>query len=127
MPWKTGFNPEMLAIFNVASPRVARHLEGRMIQLYEIFIDQLLDPFRIGLLFFLVLTTLRTAQHTGKLVPLGLGVLFVAALLPTSIAGPGLDWSTAVAVGIVSNAVILAVLLAGWSLAGRLRGPGTER
>ena len=98
-----------------------------MIQFYEIFIDQLLNPFRIGLLFFLVLTTLRTAQHTGKLVPLGLGVLFVAVLLPTSSADSGLDWSTAVAVGIVSNAVILAVLLAGWSLAARLRRPGPER
>jgi hypothetical protein len=98
-----------------------------MTQFYEMFLNQVLDPFRIGLLFFLVLTTLRTAHHTGMLAPLGLGMLFVAVLLPTSFAAPGLDWTTAVAVGIVSNAVILAVLLAGWRLAGRLRGPGSER
>lgn len=97
-----------------------------MTQFYEMFLDQVLDPFRIGLLFFLVLTTMRTAHHTGKLVPLGLGLLFVAVLLPTSFVDAGLDWSTAVAVGLVSNAVILAVLLAGWSLVDRLRRPGPE-
>lgn len=97
-----------------------------MTQFYEMFLAQVIDPFRIGLLFFLVLTTRRTSHHTGKLVPLGLGMLFIAVLLPTSFADPGLDWWTAVAVGIVSNAVVLAVILAGWSLAERLRGPRAE-
>ena len=97
-----------------------------MSQFYEMSLQQLLDPFRIGLLFFLMLTMQRTSHHTGKLLPLGLGGLFVAVLLPTSFADPGLDWTTAVAVGVVSNAVIVAVLLAGWSLVERLRGPGPE-
>lgn len=78
----------------------------------DILAGQLVDPFRIGLLGFLVLTTLRTLAHTGFAVPLLVGLVFVAILIPTSFSGDGQDWTQQVAVGLGSNAIILAVMLA---------------
>lgn len=89
----------------------------------QILIDQLTDPFRIGLLAALVLTTLNTAHHTGRLVPLALGTLFVAFLIPTAFGAGGAGLVPAVATGIVANAVILGIVLGlvyAWSrIAGR--------
>ena len=46
-----------------------------------IIAQQLLDPFRVGLIFFLVVTAHRTRPVMGLRTPLVLGVIFVAAML----------------------------------------------
>ena len=85
-----------------------------------ILLAQLTDPFRIGLIIALVFTMLRTAAVTGTFVPLAAGV-FVAVIIPTTMqAGKGPVWQV-VAVGIVANAVILAVVMGAWTLLRRLR------
>jgi hypothetical protein len=88
----------------------------------DLLIAQLTDPFRIGLIIALVWTMRRTARVTGTLVPLAAGVVFVAVIIPTTMqAGNGPVWQ-AVVVGIVANAVILAVVMGVWTLFRRLRG-----
>ena len=88
----------------------------------DILLAHLTDPFRIGLIVALVFTMLRTAPVTGTWLPLAAGVVFVAVIIPTTMqAGQGPLWQ-AVAVGILSNAVILAVVMGLWTLYRRLRG-----
>ncbi|MGB3500129.1 MAG: hypothetical protein WBA44_00780 [Mesorhizobium sp.] len=72
----------------------------------------LTDPFRIGLLVALVITTLRTSAQTGKLIPLALGAVFVAILLPSTMGEVRTDRQTAIVGGFIANVIILAVLMA---------------
>ena len=79
----------------------------------DIYLAQLTDPFRIGMLIALVLTAANTAQALNRWIPIALGIVFVAVLIPFSIgANATINTTTAVLVGLVSNATILAVLLA---------------
>ena len=79
--------------------------------------SQLLDPVRIGLLIALIVTTRQTSGHTGHVFPLALGALFVAVLIPTVMsASAAVDTTTAVAVGVLVNAAILAVLFGALAL-----------
>jgi len=78
---------------------------------HDIFIAQLLDPFRIGLLLALLLTARNTMAHTGMVLPLGAGVLFIAALIPLSFSAGAENWWTLFAIGIISNCVIVAIVL----------------
>ena len=88
----------------------------------EILTAQLVDPFRIGLLFFLIMTTRRTAAQTGNILPVVFGALFIAVLIPNSLGAAATDNKLlAVAVGLASNAVILAVLYGALRLFDRLR------
>jgi len=88
----------------------------------DMLLAQLTDPFRVGLIVALFVTMLRTSGVTGTLLPLAAGVVFVAVIIPTTMqAGRGPIWQ-AVAMGIVSNAIILAVIMAAWALFRRLRG-----
>lgn len=86
----------------------------------DLFLSQLIDPFRIGLLIALVATMRRTEAVSGRLVPLAAGVVFVAAVIPIAMQG-GFD-PVRVGVGILANLVILAAVLAIWTLILRLRG-----
>lgn len=95
--------------------------------LLEILGSQLLDPFRIGLIVFLVLTAIRTSQHTVLAIPVGLGVAFVAVLLPTSFPKEGASWGISVAVGLVANLIILAVVLAAYAVYRRATAAGDTR
>jgi hypothetical protein len=52
----------------------------------EILVAQLTDPFRLALIVGLVLTMLRTEAVTGRWVPLALGLLFVAFIIPATMA-----------------------------------------
>lgn len=90
--------------------------------LMDIFAEQIRDPFRIGLLIALVATMKRTQAATGTWVPLAAGVLFVAVIIPMTLAPPG-DGSmvTVVGVGLLANLVLLAVILAALRLWQRLR------
>ena len=80
-------------------------------------LSQLADPFRIGLLIALFVTMLRTRAASGTIVPLAVGAVFVAVILPVSaqstLAAP---LATLVGVGIVANAVLLAIMLGAWTL-----------
>ena len=84
--------------------------------------SQLMDPFRIGLIVALVFTMYRTRAATGTLLPLALGVMFVAVILPTTSPKPGQALTDAVLAGLVSNLIILAIVLALAVIVRRLRG-----
>ncbi|GAA4110235.1 hypothetical protein ACFFTN_05490 [Aminobacter aganoensis] len=87
----------------------------------DIYLAQLIDPFRIGLLIALVLTAANTAQTLNRWIPIALGIVFVAVLIPLSIgANSAIDTPTSVLVGLASNATILAVLLGAKALYSRL-------
>lgn len=86
---------------------------------------QLSDPFRIGMIFFLLLTALRTRVATGMLLPLAAGVVFVAVIIPLTLQASSVQTSAAlmaaIGYGIVTNTVILALCLAGWMGLQKLR------
>ena len=88
----------------------------------DLLLTQLTDPFRIGLLVALFATMLRTRAATGTAIPLAAGVVFVAIIIPVTMsAAQGPLWQT-VTIGIVANAIILAVVMGLWTLIRRLRG-----
>ena len=89
--------------------------------LTDLFLAQLADPFRIGLLLALIATMLRTQAASGTWVPLAVGALFVAVIIPATQTSPVPLWQ-AVAVGVAVNVVILATALAAWGVFKRLRG-----
>jgi heme A synthase len=87
----------------------------------ELIQNQLSDVLRIGLIAGLVITMLRTEAVTGRLMPLALGVVFVAVVLPVTNPKPEVPLQDAVLAGVVSNLVILAIVLAVAMLVQRLR------
>lgn len=91
----------------------------------DLLLSQLADPFRIGLLIALFITMLRTQAATGTLVPLAVGAVFVAVIIPATQGqsaemGPFLNL---VAMGIVADVILLAIILAAWTLFQRMRRP----
>lgn len=78
----------------------------------EIAAAQIIDPFRLGLIVALVFTALRTRAEMGMAIPLALGLVFVAVIIPSTIGTGGADYLPAVLVGIGVNAVQLAAVLA---------------
>ena len=83
---------------------------------------QLLDPLRIGLIAGLVITMYRTRAATGVVLPLALGVAFVAVILPVSNPMPEIALTDAVLAGLVANLVLLAIALGLSVIVRRLRG-----
>jgi hypothetical protein len=81
----------------------------------SLFTSQITDVFRLGLLAGLIYTTVRTRGQTGILLPLVAGIVFVAVIIPTTITKSNVDIASAVGVGLVTNAVIVAVLWFAWS------------
>jgi hypothetical protein len=82
---------------------------------FSLFTSQLTDIFRIGLLAGLVYTTHRNQSQTGLLLPLVAGIVFVAVIIPSTMARPNSDLVPAVFSGLFSNALLVAVLWAAWS------------
>lgn len=79
----------------------------------EMLQSQLTDIFRIGLLIALVYTAGRTAGVVGQVIPLALGLVFVAVIIPATMPrtdGAGM-WPF-VGVGLIANGIILAIILA---------------
>jgi len=91
----------------------------------ETIAQQLLDPFRVGLIFFLVVTAHRTRPVMGLRTPLVLGVIFVAAMLPLTTGGASIETAggiiPAMAYGLVTNTILLGIVLLGWSVWERFR------
>lgn len=73
----------------------------------DIFLTQVTDVFRIGLMAGLIYTTHQTVRVTGKVLPLVAGIIFVAVIIPST---QGNNDLTQMGVGVLSNAAILAVL-----------------
>lgn len=88
----------------------------------ELIQSQLMDPFRIGLIVALVYTMFRTRAATGTTIPLALGVVFVAVVLPSTQPSGAVSLTDAVLAGIVSNLIILGIVLALAMIVRRLRG-----
>lgn len=86
---------------------------------WTIFAAQMTDPFRIALLVGLLLTMRNTQATTGTVIPALAGIVFVAALIPMTMAREAPFWPQLL-VGLASNAVILGVLLGVRAVAGRL-------
>lgn len=84
--------------------------------------SQLTDVLRIGLIVGLVVTTLRNAAVSGKVLPLMFGVVFVAVIIPVTKAGANADplWWLA-SVGVAANLIILAAVLGIWTAFTRYR------
>ena len=79
----------------------------------DIYLAQLVDPFRIGLLVALLFTAANTQAALNRWIPIALGLVFVAVLIPTTIgSSAGADVFQHILVGLFSNLTILAVLLA---------------
>jgi hypothetical protein len=82
----------------------------------SLFTSQITDLFRIGLIGGLIYTTERTRAQTGILLPLLAGIVFVAVVIPSTITRSNVDIASAVGVGIVSNAVLVAVMWFAWTM-----------
>lgn len=87
----------------------------------DLVLSQLSDLFRIGLIVALVVTMRRTAPVTGRVVPLILGVAFVAVMIPVTMPGPSSRAGDAIVAGLVSNSIILALVLACAEVIARVR------
>jgi hypothetical protein len=78
----------------------------------DLVTQALTDPFRAALLVALVFTQSRTAGQTGTAIPLLLGVVFVALMLPMTM---GFDESVGLplvtAAGVVANVVLLVPIV----------------
>lgn len=79
------------------------------------FISQITDLFRIGLLAGLLYTIERTRLQTGIALPLVLGLAFVAIIIPATNPPQVVSFWQSIAVGLVANAAIFAVLWLIWS------------
>lgn len=86
----------------------------------DILTSQIADPFRIGLLIAMVYTARNTAAQAGQYLPVLFGIIFVAVLIPMTL-GSATDRTTAIAVGLLSNAVIVGVVWAIWEIIVRFR------
>ena len=87
----------------------------------DLVISQLTDIFRVGLIVALVITMRRTSAVTGRLLPLALGVVFVAVILPTTLPSNAVGLGDAIVAGLVTNTVILGLVLAVEAVLQRLR------
>jgi threonine/homoserine/homoserine lactone efflux protein len=86
---------------------------GPALSFVDVYLAQLADPFRVGLLVALLFTAVNTEAALSRWIPIALGLVFVAVLIPTAIgAAAGADLVQTILIGLVSNLTILAVLLA---------------
>lgn len=88
----------------------------------ELFLGQLTDPFRIVFAAGLVYTMHRTQSVSGTWLPLALGVLFIAVILPLTVNARGGPALPAIIAGVFSTALIVAVILGLRALVLRARG-----
>jgi hypothetical protein len=77
--------------------------------LSQIFLTQLIDPFRIALAIGLVITMMRTRAQTGTWLPLAAGIVFVAIILPTTRSVARADLAAHVGLGLFSTGLIVAL------------------
>lgn len=90
--------------------------------LAELFVAQLTDPFRIGITIALMLTMLRTRAATGTWLPLALGIVFIAVLIPTVLQPGQGEKMTAILMGLFSTSALLALAMLARTLVLRALG-----
>ena len=90
-------------------------------ELVNILIAQLADPFRIGLLVALLFTAQNTSGALNRWLPIGLGLVFVAVIIPTALASESAPVGAEIGVGVVANAAVLALMLAAQAIVERVR------
>lgn len=92
----------------------------------ELLVSQSLDPFRIGLLLVLVLTASSTAGNLRPAIPLVLGIVFVAVLIPLTMQqhDSGVDRFAAVVGGLIVNSVVVGFVVAANAVRKRLGKTG---
>ncbi len=89
----------------------------------QIIVAQFQDPFRLFLLAGLVWTMMRTRAVSGTVIPLAAGVVFVAILIPLTLAqGNGIPVQTQILAGLVTNTVVIGIILGVWEAIRRARG-----
>jgi hypothetical protein len=87
----------------------------------NILVSQLADPFRIGLLVALLFTAQNTSGALNRWLPIGLGLVFVAVIIPTALASESAPVGAEIGVGVVANAAVLAIMLAAQAIVERVR------
>ncbi len=78
----------------------------------QILLAQLTDPFRIVLAVGLVLTMIRNRSVTGTALPLAAGIAFIAIIIPTTLQRVTEGLPLHIGLGLVSTALLVAVILA---------------
>lgn len=91
----------------------------------DLLLEQITDPFRIGLLFFLLLTTRQTAAATGTVLPLLAGVTFIAILIPMTLTSDAGDWWMRVVAGLAVNCAVMLILILAFGAYDRMRHRGS--
>ena len=92
-------------------------------QFVEIFLSQMADQVSAsGCLSCSFSPRSEQRRRRAMFLPLIFGAIFVAILIPTAMSGEGSNKTNLIAVGFVSNAVILGVILALRMIAARLTG-----
>jgi hypothetical protein len=77
-----------------------------------ILVEQLADPFRVGLLIALLFTAANSSGIFNRWLPIALGLVFVAVLIPTAMASDEAAPVTAqIGVGLLSNGIIVGIML----------------
>ena len=87
----------------------------------DVLFAQLTDVLRLGLMAALCWTTLRLREQSGTVIPLVIGIVFFAVFLPNTMPIAGATTSQQMAVGVLANAIIVAVITAAWVLSQRFR------
>jgi hypothetical protein len=78
----------------------------------DLFLSQLTDPFRIGLIVVMMLTAYRTRGAMGLMTPIAMGVVFVAAIIPMTMQPDSPDQIFAIGAGVLSNVILLVAAIA---------------
>jgi hypothetical protein len=88
----------------------------------HIIVEQLADPFRMGLLIALLFMAAKPSGGHQRWLPIALGLVFVAVLIPTAMASDAADpVSAQIGVGLLSNAIIVGIMLFAEAVFERLR------
>ncbi|MDW6021314.1 hypothetical protein SAZ10_05985 [Mesorhizobium sp. BAC0120] len=89
----------------------------------HIIVGQLADPFRMGLLIALLFMAARpSGGGHHRWLPIALGLVFVAVLIPTAMASNAADpVSAQIGVGLLSNGIIVGIMLFAEAVFERLR------
>jgi hypothetical protein len=84
----------------------------------DLLTAQLTDPFRAGLIAALFITMLRTRETTGMVIPLIAGIIFIAVIIPNTM-GTTAPMMDAIGIGLIANAILVAIVLGIWKLVAR--------
>lgn len=89
--------------------------------LVDIFITQIGDPLRLILLAGVIALQPRLADRLGKIPTLAAGLVLVALLIPLLLPNGNVWFLVAAAIGLVTNAILMGLLLGIWALVRRFR------